>query len=429
LGIENTLNPNSKIGVKVAVSRARDVLEKFGREPVEKTIWSSPAGKKKIADKLVKLLPAHSTYVEPFAGSAAVLFAKEPAKTEVINDADPEIVQAYRLIKRMNSEKLKKLRSMRWVGDANTYKRVRNSKPSGDVAKLYRFLYTTHFSYGRLRSSGFSPSATGVKATTVERVEKHAPRLRKVIIHGGDYERVVKQYDSKNTVFFLDPPYSGYNVNVGESKFDEEKFYNLLKSIKGKFLLTYGIKGKLPKLLKKSKFNVKRFKTVRHIRHMQGVEGPKMLTQLLVSNYSLVKKQIDELSADGLDFEDEPQEKATFEKAIRLVKNVNPEDERYVLGIVLEPEIVDAQGDVYSGEEIRQAAHKFMEEYGALGLMHQLQVNGQVKVLESFLAPADLKVTETSIRKGTWLLAVRILSDELWQQVKSGDLSGFSIGG
>jgi len=108
---------------------------------------------------------------------------------------------------------------------------------------------------------------------------------------------------------------------------------------------------------------------------------------------------------------------------------VDPNDERYVLGVVLEPEVVDAQGDIYSAEEIRQAAHRFMEEFGGLGLMHRFRVNGQVKVLESYLAPADLRIGEVRVRKGTWLLAVRILSDELWEQVKDGELTGFSIGG
>ena len=33
------------------------------------------------------------------------------------------------------------------------------------------------------------------------------------------------------------------------------------------------------------------------------------------------------------------------------------------------------------------------------------------------------------MRKGTWLLAVHILADDLWAQVKDGQLTGFSIGG
>jgi DNA adenine methylase len=82
-----------------------------------------------------------------------------------------------------------------------------------------------------------------------------------------------------------------------------------------------------------------------------------------------------------------------------------------------------------STEEIRAAAHRFMEEFGGLGLMHRLRVNDQVKVLESYLAPTDFTIGELTVRKGTWMLAVRVLSDELWDRVKIGDLTGFSIGG
>ena len=55
---------------------------------VAKTMWSSPAGKKKLSKRLAALLPPHRTYVEPFAGSAAVFFAKSPAEVEVLNDAE-----------------------------------------------------------------------------------------------------------------------------------------------------------------------------------------------------------------------------------------------------------------------------------------------------------------------------------------------------
>lgn len=103
--------------------------------------------------------------------------------------------------------------------------------------------------------------------------------------------------------------------------------------------------------------------------------------------------------------------------------------ERYVLGIVLEPETVDAQQDIYSDAEIRQTAHKFMEDFRVIGLMHKGAVNDKVKILESYLAPADFEVDGVPVKKGTWLMGVRVLDDELWESVKSGELSGFSIGG
>jgi len=537
----------------VATNYDPDKVRRF-QVAVSKTIWGSPAGKKKLAARLASLLPPHDTYVEPFAGSAAVLFAKEPADTEVLGDSDPEIVQAYRIIKRLTRKQLERLRRMPWTGDEATFKRLLDATPADDVERLHRFLYLTHFSYGKMRGRSFSPSVQGVAARTVERIEAFAPRLKHVRIYGGDYEKVVRKYDGPRTAFYFDPPYPGYNVAIGESDFDEERFLGVLRSLKGKFLLTYGIRGTLPKRFAEAGFRVKRIRPARHIRAMRGVGGPSVLTSLLVSNYDLVEKALAEVAGDDWEIDDwdgaaeaedaaaeetaepdgtdgaekaqwsrayinslpdsaflyiepggrkdeegktvprrlrhfpvrddrgrldiphlrnaiaripqskipgltaerlrELQEEArrllaearrqaergaaakdetggatAFDKSIPLIKGIDPDDERYVLGIVLEPEVVDAQGDIYSAEEIRQAAHRFMEEFGGLGVMHRFRVNGAVKVLESYLAPADFEIGETRVRKGTWLLAVRILSDELWEQVKDGRLTGFSIGG
>ncbi len=428
---------------KAALARARAVLARSSQARVEKTIFGSPAGKKRLAERLAAMLPAHKTYVEPFCGSAAVLFAKQSSTVEVIGDADVEIAEAYRLLKKLTPEKLEQLRKMKWTGDLATFKRLQDAKPSSDLEKLHRFLYLSNFSYGKLRGKSFNHNAAGVEARTIARIESFAPRLAEVRVHSGDYEALVDKYDEAETVFFFDPPYAGYNVEVGESAFDEERFFEVLKALEGKFLLTYGIRGKLPQLLKGSGFTIKRIRTPRGIRSMRGVGGPSMLTQLVVTNYAPSKKALDELDLEDWDGQlriddvDEARasgpapstEQASFTWTIPLIKGADPNDERYVLGVVLEPEAVDAQGDIYSAEEIRKAAHLFMEEFGGLGLQHQLRVNGQVKVLETYLAPTDFTAGEVTIRKGTWLLAVRVLSDELWELVKSGRVTGFSIGG
>ena len=276
-----------------ALSRARLVLDATARGPIAKTIFASPAGKKRLAKRLVAMLPEHTTFVEPFAGSAAVLFEKEPVDVEAINDADPDIAEAYRLIKRLNPKKLERLRRMKWTGDEATYKRVYSSSPSGELERLYRFLYLATFSYGKLRGSSFNPGSAGKESRTMARLEQNAPRLAKVRVHSGDYLKVVRKYDSASTAFFFDPPYAGYDVNVGESKFDEERFYDVLKGLRGKFLLTYGIRGKLPSLLKGSGFRIQRVRTPRGIRSMRGVGGSKFLTQLVVTNYGLPTRKDD----------------------------------------------------------------------------------------------------------------------------------------
>ncbi len=118
------------------------------------------------------------------------------------------------------------------------------------------------------------------------------------------------------------------------------------------------------------------------------------------------------------------------EKAVRFLKADAPTDERYVLGIVLEPETVDAQNDVYDAATIRAAAHGYMENFATLKLMHEGgPIDEQVKILESYIAPVDFKVGDQLVKAGTWLMACKILDDKLWASAKAGGLTGFSIGG
>ena len=56
-------------------------------------------GKGNMAAKLMKLLPAHSTYVEPYFGAGSVFFAKAPAEIETINDLDSAVAGFFRVLR------------------------------------------------------------------------------------------------------------------------------------------------------------------------------------------------------------------------------------------------------------------------------------------------------------------------------------------
>jgi len=124
-------------------------------------------------------------------------------------------------------------------------------------------------------------------------------------------------------------------------------------------------------------------------------------------------------------------------------------EERIVGGIVLRPqesedEVSDLQGDYYDEEEIYYAAHYFMEDYWNKGehgmrVMHKGKiVNDKIRILESYIAPVDFTVKmhklgvdgdDYSVTKGSWIMVVKVLDDELWEDVKDGGFAGFSIGG
>jgi DNA adenine methylase len=50
-----------------------------------KTPISYYGGKQQLAQVILRLIPKHRLYCEPFAGGAAVLFAKIPSKVEVMS--------------------------------------------------------------------------------------------------------------------------------------------------------------------------------------------------------------------------------------------------------------------------------------------------------------------------------------------------------
>ena len=102
-------------------------------------------------------------------------------------------------------------------------------------------------------------------------------------------------------------------------------------------------------------------------------------------------------------------------------------DQQIVYGIVSEPAVIDLQGDRLSKSEIRAACHKFMQTSQRIGKEH----SGPAKasIIESYIAPADFKCNGQVVKSGSWVMAVKVHDPELWQAIKKGEITGFSIAG
>ena len=105
-------------------------------------------------------------------------------------------------------------------------------------------------------------------------------------------------------------------------------------------------------------------------------------------------------------------------------------DKQIVYGVVLEPETVDSQGDIYSATEIESACHLYLEHFQDIHHMHMTALSeDSVRIVESYIAPCDFVMGTEPVKTGTWVLALHVLNDELWAQIKDGRLTGLSIGG
>jgi len=104
------------------------------------------------------------------------------------------------------------------------------------------------------------------------------------------------------------------------------------------------------------------------------------------------------------------------------------EERQIVYGVVLEPDTVDGQGDVISAEEIEKACHTFMREYKTVGFMHK-EFNRELYILENYIAPETLQFDSKTVKKGSWIMAVKVEDPLIWDLIKQGKITGFSVQG
>jgi len=119
-----------------------------------------------------------------------------------------------------------------------------------------------------------------------------------------------------------------------------------------------------------------------------------------------------------------------FERIVPIVPllKAKAKEEHIVYGIVYEPDEEDSQGDEANAEEIRKAAYQFMEEVQTFKVMHKGK-NVKVRILENYIAPVDFKIEGKSVKKGSWVLVTRILDKRVWNAIKKGKLTGYSMAG
>lgn len=157
--------------------------------------------------------------------------------------------------------------------------------------------------------------------------------------------------------------------------------------------------------------------------------GPQ-LAEDLNAIAKLATKRVAKLRVVPVELIPEPPGEKFRAQAVVSIAKANVERQT-ITGIVLTPETTDGQGDIMSADIIADAAHRYLANYNKstkLGLQHK-DFKPRFALVESYLAPIDFVIGDKSVKEGSWIMTVKVLEAKVWQSIKDGKLTGFSIGG
>ena len=190
-------------------------------------VFNWPGSKQPHLSKLLSLIPqGGQPYCEPYAGSLAVLLARKPAPSEIVNDADHTLVnfykviqdkqtfkQLYRLLAQTPYSRAEFVRAMEIL---RQHALANNQLSTSSVELAWAF-----FVFHNQRMPGklsFVPSDWAVGKSTcngsvvsfrrfIKRLPELRKRLKQIHFDCTDALSFIERWDSTTTVMYIDPPY------------------------------------------------------------------------------------------------------------------------------------------------------------------------------------------------------------------------------
>ena len=172
-------------------------------------------GKTTLAPQIATALPEHDHYVEPFAGSLAVLLAKEPSSMETVNDLDEKLMTFWRVL-RDQPEALE--RACRLTPHSRTELALAQEDTDDELEAARRVWVTltqsrshrlTDIGWKFRKQANHNSMPSGMRTFT-NRMESVAERIHNVSLENRDALDVIRDYGTEPTVcIYADPPYLG----------------------------------------------------------------------------------------------------------------------------------------------------------------------------------------------------------------------------
>lgn len=227
-------------------------------QPVTRPVLRYHGGKFRLAPWVIKHLPPHRCYVEPFGGAAGVLVQKDRAYAEVYNDLDGDIVNVFRVL-RDPADCARLIQLLQLTPYARDEFAAAYEATDDPIERARRTLVRAEMGFG---SAGATKGTTGFRIDTrrkhgtaqqlwarfPESLARVCDRLAGVMIENRPALSVIEQHDAPDTLFYVDPPYVMDTRNVGarhgryyECELNDAEHIQLLEkllSVKGMVVLS-----------------------------------------------------------------------------------------------------------------------------------------------------------------------------------------------
>ncbi len=222
---------------------------------LNRPIMTYHGGKWRLADWIISYFPPHRIYVEPFGGAASVLMKKPRSLGEVYNDLDDEIVNVMQVLQDAAlCEQLAEVLSFTRYARAE-FKRAKAPTKQA-VERARRTLIRAQMGFG---SAGATKPSTGFRldvkhhaggnqrswAQLPQRLQDFGLRLQGVLLENRPALQVLRDHDTRDTLFYADPPYlhatrrlSGAAYRYEMSAEDHAELLNALHALKGRVVLS-----------------------------------------------------------------------------------------------------------------------------------------------------------------------------------------------
>lgn len=240
-------------------------------------------GKRLLANEILNLFPNNyeeMIYVEPFFGGGSIYFKKDESYKEIINDLDKNIYILLKGLKKYDGNKisndLNKLKKTK-----TEFNRILNYKPTNEYDKFIRLYYLKKNSFFTNSTHFNNRKINNIKRNNINIGNKYQERLKYTIILNEDYKKIIKKYDCKNTLFYLDPPYENSNKLYENYIIDFNELNYILNNLKGKFLLSINYNINFIKLFKNFKYKILKTK---YANPLIGGQSRK-INELIFMNY------------------------------------------------------------------------------------------------------------------------------------------------